>query len=144
MKKVLLLVLTLALGTSLYAKKVTRQEALQKAQLFMNNMQLTLSGKSYSRSQGIIDSQGYYIFNVENNGGFVIVAADDRIPEILGYSEKGNIDIQHLPCNMEWLLSCYEHIIDSLNAYGITKSRNTRATRVDNYTAIEPLVKTTW
>ena len=144
MKKVLLLVLTLALGTSLYAKKVTRQEALQKAQLFMNNRQLTLSGKSYSRSQGIIDSQGYYIFNVENNGGFVIVAADDRIPEILGYSEKGNIDIQHLPCNMEWLLSCYEHIIDSLNAYGITKSRNTRATRVDNYTAIEPLVKTTW
>ena len=33
---------------------------------------------------------GFYIFNTEGGNGFVLVSADDRMPDILGYSEKGS------------------------------------------------------
>ncbi|MBQ4189485.1 MAG: Spi family protease inhibitor, partial [Bacteroidales bacterium] len=33
----------------------------------------------------------YYVFNAKNNGGFVVIAGDDRMPEVLGYAEQGNL-----------------------------------------------------
>ena len=40
-----------------------------------------------------------YVFNVDN--GFVIVAAEDRISPILGYSYEGNFDANNINENAE-------------------------------------------
>lgn len=47
----------------------------------------------------------YYVFNVDRaDGGYVIVAGDDRVPPVLGYSDNGSFDMQAVPEAMQdWL-----------------------------------------
>lgn len=51
------------------------------------------------------DSNGYYyVFNIGNNNGFVIISGDDRAKDILGYSNVGSFNIDSLPPNFsDWL-----------------------------------------
>ena len=35
-----------------------------------------------------------YLFNNDQGKGFVIVAADDRVGDVLGYSDRGQIEAQ--------------------------------------------------
>jgi hypothetical protein len=54
-----------------------------------SSISLTLA---YSK---IIDDQAvYYIFNVNNSNGFVIISAEDNVYPVLGYSFKGSYDHQ--------------------------------------------------
>ena len=142
-RKHLFLSICLIAALTCQAESVSQQQALIKAQHF-------LQGKVFAQPQKarrlrptsqVTEANAYYIFNVED-GGFVIVSGDDRMPDILGYSDKGNVDMQNIPCNMEWLMSCYAHTLDSLDAYGITKKMSPR--RTSNFATIEPLVTTTW
>mgnify|MGYP002620302504 CR=1 FL=1 len=49
------------------------------------------------------DRRSCYVFNV-SGGGYVIVAGSERAEQILGYSDTGSIDWQHIPNNMRaWL-----------------------------------------
>ena len=84
MKKILLTLLYVIIGLSVSAHEISRQQALQKAQQFMKDKHIALPSATSNRSQAAEQSQGYYIFNAEE-GGFVIVSADDRTVPILGY-----------------------------------------------------------
>jgi len=58
-------------------------------------------------------NEKYYVFNATGTqGGYVIVATDDRLPEILGYSDKGYIDMDNMPPNMRAWLSQYDHVMN--------------------------------
>jgi hypothetical protein len=56
----------------------------------------------------------YYVFNIENNKGFIIVSGDDRAKEILGYSENGSFNITSLPPNFTYWLSTYQKELKTL------------------------------
>lgn len=60
-------------------------------------------------------SNDYYVFNASNGKAFVIVSGDDRVGEVLGYGE-GNIDMDDLPCGMQWLLNDYREQMEYLYA----------------------------
>lgn len=48
---------------------------------------------------------GFYVLNSTQEGGFVIVSADDRVQPILGYSEESTFDVTNMPPNLrEWLM----------------------------------------
>lgn len=128
------------------AGEVNEQQALQKAQQFMRGKQFVKEGASHRASSNDVPNKSYYVFNVKNNGGFVIVSGDDRTPEILGYADKGNLDVENAPCNVKWLLSCYQKTIDSLRLVKDEGDAPTRrARRADNTRAdIAPLVTTHW
>lgn len=49
----------------------------------------------------------YYVFN-NASGGFVIVGADARMADVLGYTTQGTFDYNHAPDNLKWWLSQYE------------------------------------
>ena len=141
MKQLTLLLISLFSSLVINAGEVTEEQALQKAQQFMQGKQF--KQKNLRRAPAAeTQTKAYYVFNVENNGGFVIVSGDDRMPEILGYSDKGNVDMRNIPCNMEWLMSCYVNMIDSLNVYGVNKRWSPR--RANNFVKIEPLITTHW
>ncbi|MCS6934489.1 MAG: thiol protease/hemagglutinin PrtT [Chitinophagales bacterium] len=54
----------------------------------------------------------YYIFSVENNGGFVIVSGDDLAEPILGYSTEGNFSADNInPSMRKWLEHYREEIL---------------------------------
>ena len=72
------------------ANPIDRTAAMQKAKSFMQgvNPQAQLQTPATPRkAMGNNGSAPYYIFNAENNKGFVIVSGDDRTPDILGYAD---------------------------------------------------------
>lgn len=138
MKKLTLLLMSLFVTLISFAGEVTETEALQKAQQFMQGKQFKQRNLRRAPSTA---GGAYYVFNVENKGGFVIVAGEDRMPDILGYSEKGNFDLTKAPDNVKWLMGYYAKIAKSLkdnNDKG--GSRRVPATRAE----VQPLIKTTW
>ena len=92
MKKLLFLLLAFMATVAVNAQLVSRQQALQKAQKFMPGKQF-VEGKSVISSRGDVSGRldAFYVFNADNNGGFVIVSGDDRTTDILGYSKTGNL-----------------------------------------------------
>jgi hypothetical protein len=79
----------------------------------------------------------YYAFNA-SHGGFVIVAGDDRVPPVLGYSDKSAFDPQDIPEAMQTMLEGYAAQIDALD-HGAKA-----APHFVNGNAIAPLVKAQW
>ena len=70
----------------------------------------TLSGKTLERVNVQLANQApghaaYYVFNAKANQGYVIVAGDDVLPPVLGYSDKGAIDPNDIPEALQQLLS---------------------------------------
>lgn len=146
MKKFLSLFLSLSLSAIMFANHVTEQQALQKARRFMKGKNLfAASTKAFSRGDSKV-ADPFYIFNAENNGGFVIVSGDDRTVEILGYSDKGTLNLGNAPEDLKWVLEGYRMVLDSLSQVSDLKAYNTMAkTRgAASKTNIEPLVKTQW
>lgn len=138
MKKLTFIIISLFLSLISFAGEVTEQEALQKAQKFMKGKQFK---QKNLRRAATATKNAYYVFNVENNGGFVIVAGDDRTREILGYSEHGNIDMKHIPCNMKWWLESYAQQIATLGSY--QKPAASAVNRTQR-AAVAPLITAKW
>lgn len=67
-----------------------------------------------ARAHGKRKTDAFYIFNAEDNGGFVIVSGDDRTKEILAYSEHGSLDVDVIPENLRWWLDEYVQQIEAL------------------------------
>ena len=141
--QVLVLLLVVLFPAFSFAEKVSEQEALKKAQVFMKGMKLQVSDKA--RRAGTPNeeqNQPYYVFNAEGNGGFVIISGDDRTPEVLGYANEGAFDIETAPANARWLMDYYEKSISSLDTDIQTKTFSKKAPA--NRSSVAPLVKTKW
>ena len=47
-----------------------------------------------------LSTNAYYIFNVGQNNGFVIVSADDNMQTVLGHSKNGTFNEKNIPDGM--------------------------------------------
>ena len=138
MKKLLLLLVCALAGLSVQAAVVGEQEALQKAQQFMQDKVFKQSGMRRAPQKGGA-AAAYYVFNAENKGGFVIVSGDDRMRDILGYAESGSLDQEQLPDNLRWLLDYYAEVANDLPA-----EQTGSAAAANNREELKPLITTTW
>lgn len=114
MKKLLSLVCFLAFFSLLSIQARTVQQAQQIVQKFEthNTSLLRQSGTDASDFVPQLLHQAtklgsgenaYFVFN-RPQSGFVIVAADDKLPEIVGYTDKGNFDLNIAPVAFKsWL-----------------------------------------
>ena len=124
MKKILLLMLSLVMVTTMMAEGVTPDEALNQARNFVKNREN--KGMRPHRAPGTAASRlvmakqvnGLYVFNVAKDEGFVIVSNDDRTEPILGYSDNGHFDPDNMPENMKAWLKGYADQIAWLNEHG--------------------------
>ena len=149
MKKVLTAMVCLMMSIMMQAGDASRQEALEKAQQFMPNKEFKQQSDSRRKvSANGSQSSPYYVFNAENNGGFVIVSGDDRTEAILGYADKGELDVENAPDNVKWLLDYYAKVITALGELPETDEsvsyRRKVSAKVSERKTIEPLVKTQW
>ena len=121
-----LLVLLLALGYSpLQAKRITQWQAQQQAYSFWGK-QMPQKAKAKSRAATTASrSDAYYVFN-NDAGGFVIIAGDDAVTPVLGYTSTGSFDAENLPDGLKDLLKSYERQIAAL---GDSYQANQTATR---------------
>lgn len=87
----------------------------------------------------------FYIFNDEKGQGFTIVSADDRLPQVLGFSENGTFDYATAPENMKWWLSQYsEQISAFLEEDPQINPRFGKRAGAGDRTPIEPLLTSKW
>ena len=116
MKKIFTFLVLCLLATLAYAKQVDVATAKSIGQVFLSsksntflksavNLQLVYSAQSKpgSAASPVQPSAFYYIFNAAQQG-FVIVAADDAVTPILGYSDQGAFDPENVPQNVaKWM-----------------------------------------
>lgn len=62
----------------------------------------------------------YYVFDDMQQGGYVLLAADDCMPTVLGYVDKGKFDYDNLPSNMKWYLGMLDSAVKNNARRGIT------------------------
>lgn len=122
-----LLVLLLALGYSpLQAKRITQWQAQQQAYSFWGK-QMPQKAKAKSRTAITASpSDAYYVFN-NDAGGFVIIAGDDAVTPVLGYTSTGAFDAENLPDGLKDLLKSYERQIAALGDNYVANQTATRA-----------------
>lgn len=121
-----LLVLLLALGYSpLQAKRITQWQAQQQAYSFWGK-QMPQKAKAKSRAATTASrSDAYYVFN-NDAGGFVIIAGDDAVTPVLGYTSTGSFDAENLPDGLKDLLKSYERQIAALGDNYVANQTATR------------------
>ena len=112
MKKTLLLLLMLP--AMLFAAPVDPNLAQQVANNFMNAPVLDANGASSKAprklkrmarvTKQLTNDQQYYVFNSEDNDGFIIISGDDNARPVLAYSLTNSLEIDNLSDNIrQWL-----------------------------------------
>ena len=128
----LMLVLLLVCGqATIQAKRINQWQAQQQAYSFWGK-QMPMKAKAKSRvvstaSLSTLGNDSYYVFN-NDAGGFVIIAGDDAVAPVLGYTSTGAFDANNLPEGLKDLLKSYEQQIAAL---GKNYKANTTSTRAE-------------
>ena len=178
MKKYLLIIVLIVTSYNTYAIQISDSLAKIAALNFLNNkavnpigriqndgLNLSITVKGNSSIIGLMkQKQNYfYIFNIHDNLGFVIVAADDKTIPILAYSFNGGFDSSFLHISIREWMETYkrqmQYIIDN-NVLQTEMIKNqwdellgnkqlgkgtAQGTQTNNaVTIVGPLIKTNW
>ena len=99
----MVLAMVLMVTMPLFAERVTPETARKVAATFLNN-----NGAKSAQLTDLTKEAGFtnlYIFNAEQ--GFVVMAADDCVQPILGYSLTGEFVAENMPSNVSGWLQGY-------------------------------------
>ncbi len=113
----------LTLGT-LLAGPVNQQKAQKMGAKFLSttavsqkNTDIQLNMVSVAANRNATD---YYVFNVSNGEGFVIVAADDRVKPILAYSTTGQFDPNNVSEGFQFTLDGFREEIQYVREHNLS------------------------
>ena len=147
--KIYLIVFLFMLCLGAMASPVGKERARQIATTFLNN-----NGARSSELSDVSAEAGFdnvYVFTTESS--FVLVAADDRVQPILGYSLDGKFDTENIPDNMRaWVEDYSDAIRYAINhqtraSDEVTRQWTNLEMGVDIHRAevvVEPLIQTQW
>ena len=143
MKRLLFfLTFTMAAVCVMQAGPVNAQDARQVANQFLSaqSPRFTASaGQAATRLAYTADAGRFYVFDRSVGGGFVVVAGDDRLPQVLGYSETGTFAADNIPLAMQdWMAEMNREI-----AY-LQSHSGAKAHKPVPRTPVEPLMTTRW
>ena len=144
MKRYLLLIPCLLLSMTITAGWISEQQALQEAQRFMPGKKF--EQRHLARGAASSVAKNLYVFNVEANGGFVIVSGNDNTDAILGYSTKGSFDEGDLPTNVRAWMEQIAAEVEACQSVPMSRSAELvpKHDGVAIHARIEPLITTTW
>lgn len=127
-KLVSFLMVTLALSAG--ARRIAPEEAFSVASDFFNPPVASRAASSekpvavnrvmpesevMSRARGEQAFCPYYVYNADNNRGFVIIAGDDRAPKVIGYSNTGSFSFTNIPPQLSAILQGYSERLENLS-----------------------------
>lgn len=151
----------------LFAKQIDVNTAQKVASSFLNgtttlrsagsslNLVHTERETSFLRNGKVADNY-YYVFNIGNNSGFIIVSADDVNVPVIGYSLEGNYDSGELSDNFNsWMEAVKSGTKTAIERGTIsTSSNNQEWNRLLSgqppvslkaaASSVAPLIKTKW
>lgn len=147
----LFILLFAAVSLCAAARQVTPDEAAAIASEFLNTpspsrpvaKRVAVAPVKAKSASGDESPRPFYVFNADDDRGFVIVSGDDRAHKILGYSTTGRFDFDNLPPAFEYMLGQYEKEIEALSSAPSTPLKSENAASASR-PAIEPLITTKW
>lgn len=149
MRKFVSLFLLLMASAAVWAEPISRDAAQQLARDFLSQRSPQNARRSIRAARNTLALKPvsteayYYVFNVGESHGFVIVSGDDRTEPILGYADADTFDEQHMPLNMKAWLQGYADELRWLDAHpGSAQHRAPRMVTIKN--VIHPLLATIW
>ena len=136
---------------SLSADPITREQALERAQSFLNNKRgdhrltpVTRSARLAPRhQQPPTGTDLYYVFDRGTDQGFVIVSGDDQTPAVLGYTDEGHFDYSQAPEAMREWLDDYAQQIAEIQREG-RRAAELPVAALKTHDPIEQLMVTKW
>lgn len=130
---------------------ISEEAALHKAQSFLSGRGKTagLTGISLAPARTGVPAQNptYYVFNLSDGNGYVVVSGDDVTEPILGYSDFGTIDLSHCPDGLQFMLDCYAAEMAWLEAHPEAVQAHASQAPMRDMEArvsISPLIQTRW
>jgi len=151
-------------ATLCFAKPITKTESLKIARQFYqenvikkdNNLKsasalefkldyISTNSEATLKSASVINDTAayYYIYNVGNDQGFVIVSGDDRTTPVLGYSNEGEFTYENMPAHVKEFMDNYKKqvqlIIQSNDSHAFNSTETFQST-----SSVAPLIKTKW
>ena len=133
MKKLTLTLCLLAALGSLMAGPVDQQKAQRLGAKFLSttavaqrntDVQLNLVATAIDMQRGGTD---YYVFNVSNGEGFVIVAGDDRVKPILAYSTTGKYNPNDVAEGFQFTLDGFRQEIQYVREHNLSATADITA-----------------
>ena len=106
----LFLIACLTVAAAAWAAPIDVAQAREIAQRFMTSRGLPATALEVVKKGTNLNAPQakYHVFNNEQAGsGFIIIAADDRAPAVLGYSDSGSFDPDNLPEALAEMLESY-------------------------------------
>lgn len=141
MKREIGIIGLLGIALALSAGVRTPQEALTIASQFTTPQGASRMRARASEGSSVIADSASAYYAVNTRGGFVLVGADDRLPEVLGYSDKGSYDPENLSPEFRYWMQCYEEELEEISndQSPISNLQSRRATA-----AVDPLMSCKW
>lgn len=149
MKKLLFLIIMVAVSVSATAKPIRKSSAAAKAEKYMFGMSSQSKGmrtQGTGRIRSVLttdaDDVAYYAFNAADGNGFVIISGDDELPELVGYSKSGSLSADDMSDGLKYYLKCYTEYVRQVRK-GLIPAHNEKTD--NSYTpVVAPLIKTLW
>ncbi len=150
MKRLLLILFVLTFMSEVYSNPITKEYAVSIATSYLSNKTKTQLNLKSVKTEIYEELNTMYIVNYEN-GGFVIISADDNVQPILAYSETGSVPESNYRPEFKWWIDNYSVQI----SYAVKNSiKNENAQEEwDNIAkgqfkeggkVVTPLLTTTW
>ena len=154
------LILLLALSLGLYADHVKVNDAQTICKNYYWENSRTENPVAYNAivpelftTKTLNGNDLYYVFNINRNDGFVIIAADDDVTPVLGYSTTGSWTGQDMPPSLKMMLSAFADQITTVIGQRLDGGKEI-AGQWEQYSkynpappapkAVTPLLSTTW
>ncbi|MDP3928187.1 MAG: C10 family peptidase [Bacteroidota bacterium] len=115
----------------------------------------TAMSAAQSESAKLTPANYFYVFNVTQGNGFVIVSADDQALPILGYSDEVKFNATNIPNNVQKWLEAYKNEIRFIIENNLVQTEEMRqewnallsakpAENLAKKATVNPLVQTKW
>lgn len=143
MRKVLLLFSMFLMTLVAWGEPIDRNEALKQANAFLSSKGIPVRQSldmAYAQPGKAAEARSlYYVFNVGNDKGFVIVAGDDAVSPILAYADRGDFSEREMAPAAKAMLESYAQQIEM-----IQQNPSLAVAASTSYAAIAPMVETQW
>lgn len=137
-RKTVLSLIALVVSASASAQALTATQAMERAKTLLKDKTLTDVRVNPIANTRAGEAEPLYVFNAQE-GGFAVVAGDERIPAVLAYSPDGHFGSEPLPSNVAAWLEGVTNQIEALQS-GEATARNITRTASSH----EPLMDFAW
>ena len=119
MKRLSIIVIAIVAAMQVSAALRPPADALRIADEFMETSSHRIprapSQSPITNHQSQIVAESDLYLAVNTRGGYVLVGADDRMPEVLGYNPDGGFDPDNIAPALRFWLDCYEEELDQMS-----------------------------